>query len=425
MKFNHSKMSKRWIAYTLAACTTVLFYLVLSHLGTIWGVIKAFFGFLSPVIVGIVIAYVMDPLTKWFEKTVFHRVKSRHMRRNLSILLNVVALIALIVILLVALIPQLISSITGFFSNISTYTESLQKWISSLGISANEHNVDISGITSAGNDLLGRLTSYLSKNADSVIDTSFSIGMNVVNGFISFIIAIYFLASKDHVLGGCKRLMSVIFTNENTLNSILKFLRRCNSILIQYIACDLLDGMIIGLANLVFFKILGMPYSVLISVVCGVTNLAPTFGPILGGIIGAFILVLVNPWYALWFIIFTLILQTIDGYVIKPVLFGGQLGVSSVWILVSIIVFGRMFGVVGILLAIPFAAIIDFMYHDFIKERMAHIKENKNKKSKVAQAAATVRDTFAEVTGMTSEEDPIPEEKVSEENQKKPEETKS
>ena len=109
-----------------------------------------------------------------------------------------------------------------------------------------------------------------------------------------------------------------------------------------------------------------MPYATLISVVVGVTNLAPTFGPILGGVIGAFILLLVNPWYSLWFLIFTLILQTCDGYVIKPKLFGETLGVSSLWILVCIIVGGRMFGVIGILLAIPIAAIIDFIFREYL-----------------------------------------------------------
>ena len=110
----------------------------------------------------------------------------------------------------------------------------------------------------------------------------------------------------------------------------------------------------------------GMPYVAIISVVVGVTNLAPTFGPMIGAVIGAFILVLVKPWYALLFLIFTLILQTLDGYVIKPRLFGEQLGVSAVWILISLVIGGRLLGVPGILLAIPFAAIVDFVYQDYV-----------------------------------------------------------
>ena len=147
--------------------------------------------------------------------------------------------------------------------------------------------------------------------------------------------------------------------------------------MIRYIASDILDGLFVGCANAVFMIIAGMPYIPLISVVVGVTNLAPTFGPIVGAVIGAFILVLANPWQALWFLIFTLILQTIDGYVVKPKLFGDTLGVPSIWILISIIVFGRMWGVAGILLAIPIAAITDFIYHDYIVQKLESRKKKR------------------------------------------------
>ena len=122
--------------------------------------------------------------------------------------------------------------------------------------------------------------------------------------------------------------------------------------------------------------IMGMPYAGVISLVVGVTNLAPTFGPIFGAVVGGIILVLVNPWYMLWFLIFTAILQTLDGYVIKPKLFGDTLGVSSLWILIAIVVGGRMFGVVGILLAIPFAAIVEFLAQDILQKKKAPVEEN-------------------------------------------------
>jgi len=141
---------------------------------------------------------------------------------------------------------------------------------------------------------------------------------------------------------------------------------RCNNILVRYIVFSLLDGVIVGGANAVFMAICGMQYVGLVSVVCGVTNLIPSFGPVIGAVIGGFILLLVNPWHALMFLAFTAILQTLDGYVIKPKLFGDSLGVSGLLILCSIVLFGNIFGVVGILLAIPLAAIIDFTYEEGI-----------------------------------------------------------
>jgi predicted PurR-regulated permease PerM len=151
-------------------------------------------------------------------------------------------------------------------------------------------------------------------------------------------------------------------------------LNRCNKILIRYIGVDVVDGIVVGVVNFLFMIIMRMPYAALISVIVGITNLAPTFGPIVGAVIGAFILVLVNPWHALWFLIFTIILQTIDGYILKPRLFGESLGVSALMVLISIIIGGRLFGVIGILFAIPFAAIIDFVWKDYVIKKLEERK---------------------------------------------------
>ena len=161
---------------------------------------------------------------------------------------------------------------------------------------------------------------------------------------------------------------------DETFNKCGDFMSRCNDILVRYISVDIVDGLIVGAVNFLFMLIMGMPYSVLISVIVGVTNLAPTFGPIIGAVLGSFILVLVNPWHALWFLVFTVVLQTVDGYILKPKLFGDSLGVSSLMILIAIVIGGRLFGVVGILLAIPFAAIIDFTWKDFVIKKLEERK---------------------------------------------------
>jgi predicted PurR-regulated permease PerM len=191
---------------------------------------------------------------------------------------------------------------------------------------------------------------------------------------------------KVQLLKGCKRLWKAV-TSERSYQISNDFLGRCNVIMTRYIVFDLLDGLLIGVMNAMFMLVVDYPYVPLISVVVGVTNLAPTFGPILGAVIGSFILLLINPWYALVFLIFTIALQTLDGYVIKPRLFGGKLGVPSIWILISLIVMGRMFGVPGIFLAIPFAAIINFIYQEVVLPRL----ERRRKQSISAQAAAKVQ----------------------------------
>ena len=364
MKFDRKKIGNKWIPYAVAGCVTVVVYLFLSHLNVFGAAISKLIGFVMPVIIGIVMAYVMDPLVNIFYTKVFLKMKNPVLRRNLSIVCTVVLVLLFFVILLVALIPQVIERIVTFLGNIESYAESLQKLLGSLEKKSSEGSaIDISGLITSGSSLLDKITDVLPKNMDSLVDTSVNIGKNVMMLVIEFILAIYFLVDKKNLQNGFKKFMQALLSR-NSYRSGANLWSRCNRILVRFIACEFLDALIVGAANSVFMLIAGLPYNALISVVVGVTNLAPTFGPIVGGVIGAFILLMVNPWYALWFLIFTVILQTVDGYLLKPKLYGGQLGVSSVWILIAIVVGGRIFGVVGILLAIPAAAIIDILYKE-------------------------------------------------------------
>ena len=138
-------------------------------------------------------------------------------------------------------------------------------------------------------------------------------------------------------------------------------------------------ALIVGVLNYIFMLILGMPYALVTSVVVGIANLVPTFGPIVGGVVGALIQLLANPINALWFIIFTIALQTFDGYWIKPRMFGEFLNVPGVLILISIVVFGRLIGIVGVFLAIPLAAIMIYLFNEFALPRMEARKEHKQK----------------------------------------------
>ena len=375
MKFDKDLLEKPWFAMTFAACAGVLFYMLLSHLHFFFGVLQSVFGFLKPVLLGAIIAYVMDPLVTLIERRVLGNIRSAKVRHDLAVWLSLIVVLLFMIILMVALIPQLIDSVVTFFGNADTYARTARQLLAQLSVYAQNMNFDISGLVKIGNDLLAAFTSAIPRNINTILHTSMNIGLSFANVVIGVIMAIYFLSGKKNIKAGFRRLMHAILPPQAYKN-VSSFAVRCNRILIRYIACDLLDGLIVGVANWLFMLLMNMPYSVLISVVVGVTNLAPTFGPIAAAAIGAFILVLAEPVDALVFLIFTLILQTLDGYVIKPKLFGDQLGVSAIWILVSLIFFGRMFGVAGILLAIPIAAILDYVYSAMILRRLEkHKKE--------------------------------------------------
>ena len=378
MKSNKDLLEKRWAAYTLATCSAVVLYFLLSNVSDIFKGIGFVYRIISPLITGLIIAYIIDPFVTFLQNTVFSNVKSEHTKKKLSVTVALVGIAIFIILLMVALIPQIVVSIKTLFGNMDNYIRSLQGFLKTASIEAAERGIDISGITRFGDDILNVAGKKIPENFDGILTTSLSISKAIFDLFIAMFLAIYFLADKDRLRGSFSRLLKRVI-KADSYKAFSSFWERCNSILIRYIAFDIIDGIIVGVANLIFMSVAGMPYSILISLVVGITNLAPTFGPIVGGIIGGFILVLVNPFYALWFIIFTVILQTIDGYILKPKLFGGSLGVPGVWILISIIVGSRILGVAGILLAIPFAAIVDFIYHDLIFKD-AEKSENQDKK---------------------------------------------
>ncbi|MGP1434910.1 MAG: AI-2E family transporter [Catonella sp.] len=365
MKFNKDLLEKRWVAYTIAACSAVILYFLLSNLGDIFKGMKVVYKIFSPLITGLIIAYIIDPFVTFLRETVFVNVKNEKTRKSLSVTTALVGIAIIIILLMVALIPQIVVSIKTLFGNMDTYIRSLQHFLQTASMEAAKNNIDISGIASFGDDILNFVSKKIPENFDGILNTSLSISKAIFDLFIAMFLAIYFLADKDRLRNSFRRLLKRLIKADK-YKVFAGFWERCNSILIRYIAFDIIDGIIVGVANFIFMSIMGMPYPVLISLVVGVTNLAPTFGPIVGAIIGGFVLVLVNPLHALWFIIFTIILQTIDGYILKPKLFGGSLGVPGVWILISIIIGSRILGVTGILIAIPFAAIVDFIYHDII-----------------------------------------------------------
>lgn len=377
MKFD-KWTKKKWLSYTIATCSAVILYMLLSHIGSIISGFGSFYAFIKPVVSGMIVAYIFNPLAKVFNFKVFKKIKKEKVRWGLSVACTIIVIILAVVLLFVALIPQLVDSVTTFANNMDGYVTTLQGVLREIGAQdpSGALGVEVAKIASFGDNILDSLGEYIENNIEniastmgSVATTTASIGKGVFDAVIAFILAIYLLLDKNRLISGTSRFTGLVMKPESHKNAG-QFMRRCNTIIIRYISFDIVDGIIVGVINAIFMLIAGMPYSVLISVIVGVTNLAPTFGPIVGCVIGAFILVLVNPWYALTFIIFTIVLQTIDGYILKPRLFGESLGVSPLMILVSIILGGRLFGVTGILLAIPFAAIIDFAWRDYVMKRL-------------------------------------------------------
>lgn len=385
MKQKWQEMKQKWGSLVLGACVVVLFFVAVSHIGLVWGALTRIFHMLLPIIIGLGIAYILNPFAKFYDRSIFKKIKKRNVSWGLSVVLTLIVLVLLLFLILYSLIPQLIGSIVGFVENINTYLQSLQSLVDRWDFIPPELLATIKGWISSEGSLLGKALELLLNNIGTIISKSSSFTTGTINWGIGFILAIYFLAGKFRVINWFKRFLHLIM-REEYYNDIASVGARFNSIFAKFITVELIDALIVGVLNYIFMLIVGMPYALVVSVVVGVTNLIPTFGPIVGAIIGGVILLLANPINALWFIIFTIVLQTFDGYWLKPRMFGEVLNVPGILIMISIIVFGRLMGVVGIFLSIPLAAIIVYLLDEYALPRVeAHKKKKDSQKALAAQ----------------------------------------
>ncbi len=388
MRKHWQEMKSKWGPLVLGACIVVLFYVALSNIGIVWEALKTIVRVLTPIIVGVGVAYILNPFVKFNDRTVFKWIKNRKVSWCLSVALAIILMLVLLALLLYSIIPQIIDSIMNFVGNVNGYLVSLKEWVNNLNIPSDDIVNRLQELINSEGSILSRGLELLVGNLGEIGKRASSIGSGSMNAVIGLILAIYFLVDKEKMLDWIHKFMQLMFSEAHYTNFI-EVGNRFNTIFAKYIGCELIDALIVGIVNYIFMLITGMPYAILVSVAVGTANLVPTFGPVVGAVIGGLILLLASPATALWFLIFTFVLQTIDGYWLKPRLFGDALNVPGVLIIIAIIIIGRMFGIVGIFLSIPIAAILVYIVNNFAIPRLAARKKRLDaEKKKAAEKAA-------------------------------------
>lgn len=346
----------------------LVLYVLITRPGDIGKALSALFAVLGPILGGFVLAYLLNPCANFFERY-FHAYGAQRASRALAVLTTMLIFSFILIFLFAMVVPQIVTSVTSFYDSLNNADSTLRLRLAQLIALAGRHGIDINGIYKLGNQLIDYSLKWVNENSEALVDVAVSIGHWIFNFIIIVFIAIYALMGRDGLLREVRSLMHALLEKARYDKS-MDFFTRCHFILIHYIWYDLIDGVIVGVANAAFMMVMHMPFVPLISVIVAVTNLAPTFGPIAGAIMGGMILLLSDPLLSVQFLIFTLALQICDGYIIKPRLFGNTLGVPPLGILIGIVLGGRLFGILGILLAIPIVAILQFIYEDWKLRRM-------------------------------------------------------
>lgn len=357
-------------AFTISGILIVLFYLIIKNLPAIGNGIGVIIKALMPFLIGMLLALIMTPLRRWIEKKVMKNVHWRaRTKRRVATLLCLIVVLLVLAAFFAIIMPQLISSLKSFAENLQSYIDSIEKALAKLSVSDPELLDNIQKMIRTGSD---QLTSWLTGaqgGLTKIISFSVSVVKNIINFFIGLIIMFYLLLDEEKFKHQVKKLAYGAFP-EKAGDEIMYVGRLSVRMFNSFIAGKAVDSLIIGIVCWLVVTILQMPYAPMIGFIVGITNMIPVFGPFIGAIPCLIILLIINPWQSLEFLIFIIILQQVDGNIIGPHILGDSMGLPTLWVMFAIIVGGALFGVVGMFLGVPIFSVIYTLVANALNRRM-------------------------------------------------------
>ena len=335
---------------------------------------------IAPFLVGAFIAFILYPLVRFFYRNLFKNtlhMKSDKLSKWLSILVTYVIAIGVIAILMVFILPQLYTSITDivdrlpvWYNNLTTMVDNFENRHADLGFI--DYNVINEHLTSLYPKIISYLTDTLANLLPYVVNTSMAIVKGVVNLIISIMVSVYMISDHKNIFYQFKKLLYAVFPKQ-AADTARTICRESTNIFLKFMYGKAIDSVIIGIICFVCMNIFKFPYTVLISVIVGITNMIPYFGPYIGGVLGGIIIVIVNPVQVIFFAVMILVIQQFDGLFLGPKILGDSTGLKPLWVIFAIVVGGAMFGVLGKFLGVPTMAVICYILNKevehFLKKR--------------------------------------------------------
>lgn len=372
MKFRFDKKYLYWgITAFLVIVASILFYYILFHGSKLSHTVQAFIKIAMPIIDGFVLAYLITPILNKIEGKIIKPLyvkskipmspKNKRRIRGFSILVTIVLILVVLYEFFSLVIPEVIRSIQSIIFQFPVYINNLNSW--ALGLMKN--NPEFEKVL---DDLLdqysAKLVEYFNTNLlPHINDLIKTLSLSVIgifkafwNFIIGFIISIYLLGSKERFAGQSKKIVYALF-DRKAGNELITNFRFIHSTFIGFIGGKIIDSIIIGIICFICTSIIGTPYALLVSVIVGVTNVIPFFGPYIGAIPSTFLVLMVNPKQALYFVILILIIQQFDGNILGPKILGDSTGLSGFWVIFAITIFGGLFGVPGMIVGVPIFAV--------------------------------------------------------------------
>lgn len=341
---------------------------------------------LQPIILGFVFAYLLNPLVtiienqiiRVFEKKTKRKDKLQKISRSIGIAGSLVLAFAVVVLLLNMVIPELYKSIRDLVMSLPHQINNAIDFLESEKINDSVFSGTIKGVIENGaeafqmwlkTDLLtqiNQMMSFVTVGVFSFLGTLFDIVVGVI-------VSVYILNSKEKFMGQCKKITYALLSRERA-NLVLQVTRKSHEIFGGFVIGKIIDSLIIGILCFIGLSILDMPYTLLVSVIVGVTNVVPFFGPYIGAVPSAILILLSEPIKGVYFIIFIFVLQQFDGNILGPKILGDSTGLSAFWVVFSILLGGGLFGFVGMIMGVPTFAVLYYLVNMFIEQKLERKK---------------------------------------------------
>ncbi|MBQ9802435.1 MAG: AI-2E family transporter, partial [Clostridia bacterium] len=350
----------------------IFIVLILANLDAILKPIKTLNSILTPIAIGLVLAYLCSPILRFFEIKVYFRLK-RTANRAFSMISTYLVVLLLLAGVVWLIIPQLSASINDFRINglyyISRLINSLNAFIAALPFdlpAGTENILSLEQLLTWAMNLMEQYGSNIVGGVGNLAGGALTAAKNIIIGIF---VSIYVLFSKDRLKAGCRRVAHA-FLSENSEKLLFYYTKQAHRKFGGFIVGKMVDSIMVGVTCAIFFTIFNIPYPILIAVIIGITDFIPFFGPFLGAIPSGVIIFITDPSKFILFVVLILVVQQIDGNLLAPLILGDHTGLSSLGVLVAITVMGGLLGFVGMLIGVPVFALLMTILDDVIKHRL-------------------------------------------------------
>ena len=371
----------RGMSAFIVVTMSILFYFLLFKFEMVKNLLVEIATILRPIIAGLVIAYLLNPIVKTVDKNLLPFMekrmepeKAKKTVRSIGIVLSLVFLVLLVYALCAMMLPELYRSIRNLIYSLPRQINNAMDAINNFEVNGFAASNVIGNIVEEGNemfqnwfrnDMMDQINGFMSGLTIGVVNI-LSAAFDILIGLI---VSVYVLSSKDSFSSHCKK-MTYAFLPTEKANLLLHITAKSNEMFSGFIIGKIIDSAIIGVLCFISLTILKMPYTLLVSVIVGVTNVIPFFGPFIGAIPSAILILLAEPMKGLYFIIFVFLLQQLDGNVIGPKILGDSTGLSSFWVIFAILFCGGLFGVPGMIVGVPLFAVIIYIVEMITAEKL-------------------------------------------------------